>query len=242
MRSPVAALKHDFDIPRAVRVGAEHVGEAAQRRLHVGRAHTEEREVGHRSVAPERREWSVVAGTKLPPRGRSIRLARAIRRLGSAKKTGQEIHGLVHTIALGAEKWVAKCFTTGITLRLRNANNAGETSGFGVDYYERVSDTAQPVSGGPRASVIERALACLGFAAVLAVGAGLGISYFSAPIRNMLSARHWRSASCEIISTGLTQLDHEHDQDNTGPTFRVDVTYRYPSSAIAATTGTGISS
>jgi hypothetical protein len=90
-----------------------------------------------------------------------------------------------------------------------------------------MSDSVQPIPSGPRTSVIGRALACLGFAAVIAAGAALGISNFGPPLRNMLAARHWRSASCQIISAGLTHLDHAHDQENPGQTFRVDVTYRY---------------
>jgi hypothetical protein len=85
-----------------------------------------------------------------------------------------------------------------------------------------VSDRARPVSGSRQTEVIARAAVFLFFGVFFAMGAAFGIGFFGKPLLHMLSARHWRSAPCEIISSSV----HTNHGSN-GPTYRVDVTYRY---------------
>jgi hypothetical protein len=50
----------------------------------------------------------------------------------------------------------------------------------------------------------------------------LGVRDFGEPLLQMLSARHWRGASCEIISSSVNTR-----QTGDRSTYRVAVTYRY---------------
>jgi len=84
-----------------------------------------------------------------------------------------------------------------------------------------MSDNTQPIPSGPRRSAIARAGALLAFTILLAVGVALSVGHFRDPLQNMLAARQWRSASCEIVSSSLANPNAD------GSTYRVDTTYRY---------------
>jgi len=60
------------------------------------------------------------------------------------------------------------------------------------------------------------------FGVFFAVGSAFFIGVVGRPFLHLLSARHWQSASCEIISSRVQTI---HGDD--GSTYRVDVTYRY---------------
>jgi hypothetical protein len=106
--------------------------------------------------------------------------------------------------------------------RLHGPHNQTLTNAPIVPYYGSVSDSTTPVSGGPRTSAVARAAVFLFFSIFLAAGAAFGIGAFGRPLLHMFAARHWQSASCEIISSRV-----QTNQGSDGSMYRVDVTYRY---------------
>jgi hypothetical protein len=85
-----------------------------------------------------------------------------------------------------------------------------------------VSDRARPVSSGPRTTAMARGAIFLFFAVFLAAGVAFGVAMFGRPLQHIISARDWRSASCEILSSTVNTIEGDD-----GSTYRVDVTYRY---------------
>jgi hypothetical protein len=85
-----------------------------------------------------------------------------------------------------------------------------------------VPDGTRPVSSGPHSTVLARLAVFLFFAVFFAAGAAFGIGAFGKPLRNMVAARDWQSASCEIISSRV-----ESRNSGDGSSYRVEVTYRY---------------
>ena len=69
---------------------------------------------------------------------------------------------------------------------------------------------------------IGRVVMVLFFGVFFVIGSAVGVGFFGKPILRILSARQWRSASCEIISSRV-----HTNRGSEGSTYRVDVTYRY---------------
>jgi hypothetical protein len=82
-----------------------------------------------------------------------------------------------------------------------------------------VNDGTRPISSGVQATVLARLGVFLFFASFFVAGAAFGIEVFGKPLLNMFSARQWRSASCEILSS---RVQHRSSED--GASYRVDVT------------------
>jgi hypothetical protein len=106
MRSPVSALKHEFDVPVAGIRGLQNARQAGQRRLHVGRVHTEEGKVVGRSVSPKRFELTRVNRWQSRLQ---LRLARAARwPPGSAEKMLQQAQIFSRLVTIPSDATAAR--------------------------------------------------------------------------------------------------------------------------------------